>query len=68
MWCVAGLVVVAEFFSECGITELLDSAMKGYRSCAFAFGQTGAGKTFTMVGAQKGVSASNREKVRKVGV
>jgi hypothetical protein len=50
----------AEFFNECGITELLDSAMKGYRACAFAFGQTGAGKTFTMVGAPKG--ASNREK------
>ena len=48
------------FFNECGITELLDSAMKGYRTCAFAFGQTGAGKTFTMVGAPKG--ASNREK------
>jgi kinesin family protein 12 len=50
----------AEFFNECGITELLDSAMKGYRACAFAFGQTGAGKTFTVVGAPKG--ASNREK------
>jgi hypothetical protein len=50
----------AEFFNECGITELLDSSMKGYRTCAFAFGQTGAGKTFTMVGAPKG--ASNREK------
>lgn len=53
-----------EFFNECGITELLDSAMKGYRSCAFAFGQTGAGKTFTMVGQPKsaGVSNHNREK------
>lgn len=50
----------SEFFNECGITELLDSAMKGYRACAFAFGQTGAGKTFTMVGAPKG--AHNRDK------
>jgi hypothetical protein len=33
-----------EFFSECGITELIDSATEGYRACAFAFGQTGAGK------------------------
>ena len=54
----------SEFFNECGITELLDSTMKGYRSCAFAFGQTGAGKTFTMVGHPKGaaVSSHNREK------
>jgi hypothetical protein len=39
-----------EFFKNSGITDLLDSAMGGYRSCAFAFGQTGAGKTFTVVG------------------
>lgn len=34
-----------EFFNQCGITSLLDSAMNGYRACAFAFGQTGAGKS-----------------------
>ncbi len=33
-----------DFFAECGITDLLDSAIQGYRACAFAFGQTGAGK------------------------
>lgn len=32
------------FFEDCGITDLLDSSIEGYRSCAFAFGQTGAGK------------------------
>lgn len=32
------------FFNESGITALLDSAIAGYRACAFAFGQTGAGK------------------------
>jgi hypothetical protein len=31
------------FFNECGITELLNSTADGYRSCAFAYGQTGAG-------------------------
>ena len=30
--------------------NLLDSAIGGYRSTAFAFGQTGAGKTYTIVG------------------
>lgn len=32
------------FFMESGITDLLDSAIVGYRATAFAFGQTGAGK------------------------
>jgi hypothetical protein len=32
------------FFNECGITELLNSTAGGYRSCAFAYGQTGAGR------------------------
>ena len=40
----------AAFFEACGVTSLLDSAMLGYRACAFAFGQTGAGKTFTCFG------------------
>eukprot|EP00981_Chlorochromonas_danica_P008503 scaffold2205_cov183-Ochromonas_danica.AAC.28 len=48
------------FFDECGITDLLDSAIDGYRACAFAFGQTGAGKTFTMFGGSK--SFSHRDK------
>jgi len=38
------------FFHESGIVDLLDSSINGYRTCAFAFGQTGAGKTFTMMG------------------
>ena len=39
-----------EFFRECGLINLLDSAIGGYRSTAFAFGQTGAGKTHCIVG------------------
>lgn len=27
------------FFHQCGITNLLESTVEGYRSCAFAFGQ-----------------------------
>jgi hypothetical protein len=50
-----------DFFKECGITGLLDSALEGYRSCAFAFGQTGAGKTFTMTGPSKGFSATDKQ-------
>lgn len=39
-----------DFFAESGIVDLLDSSIAGYHSCAFAFGQTGAGKTYTMIG------------------
>jgi len=30
--------------------EILGSAMHGYNSCLFAYGQSGSGKTFTMLG------------------
>ena len=30
-----------DFFNQCGLTNLLDSAIGGYRACCFAFGQTG---------------------------
>ena len=35
----------------------MDSSIDGYRTCAFAFGQTGAGKTFTMMGSSVAKSA-----------
>lgn len=38
------------FFHNAGVPALIDSALSGYASTVFAFGQTGAGKTFTMAG------------------
>lgn len=32
--------------------EILTSALEGYNGCILCYGQTGAGKTFTMTGAQ----------------
>ena len=58
----------ATFFNECGITQLLDSTMEGYRTCAFAFGQTGAGKTFTMLGPTKGGHSSAFHKEKQNGM
>ena len=29
---------------------MLDAAFTGYNACVFAYGQTGAGKTFSMMG------------------
>mmetsp|Transcript_24967 Transcript_24967/g.22682 ORF Transcript_24967/g.22682 Transcript_24967/m.22682 type:complete len:1033 (+) Transcript_24967:86-3184(+) len=46
----------SKFFEESNITSLIDSSIAGYRSCAFAFGQTGAGKTYTVVGPSKSIS------------
>lgn len=51
--CFSHSVSQTEFFEESGIVDLLDSAMAGYRVCAFAFGQTGAGKTYTVFGPPK---------------
>jgi hypothetical protein len=31
-------------------TEVLQAAFDGYNACLFAYGQTGTGKTYTMMG------------------
>ena len=46
-----------DVFMNSGITSLLDSSVEGYRVCAFAFGQTGAGKTYTVIGKKKDMLA-----------
>jgi len=41
----------ANFYNDTGF-PVVESVMEGYNSTIFAYGQTGTGKTFTMVGAE----------------
>ena len=38
-----------QVYKDIGI-EMLEHAMNGYNVCIFAYGQTGAGKSYTMMG------------------
>lgn len=37
--------------------DVIDSAFQGYNACIFAYGQTGAGKSYTMMGCQVSCSS-----------
>ena len=47
-----------QVYEDLGI-EMLEHALEGYNVCLFAYGQTGAGKSYTMMGrfeaAQQGI-------------
>jgi kinesin family protein 1 len=53
-----GFITQRQVYEDLGI-EMLDHAFEGYNVCIFAYGQTGAGKSYTMMGRlepdQKGI-------------
>lgn len=53
-----------EVFMASGL-PVVDNCMAGYNSSIFAYGQTGAGKTYTMLGSIVGAGEAASEKVRR---
>lgn len=45
-----GDTVNRDFFKNCGVKRMVRQVVKGYHSTIFAYGQTGAGKSYTMEG------------------
>lgn len=50
-----------QFFQECGVASLLESAVQGYSATVLAYGQTGSGKTHTMMGRHASELASKQD-------
>ena len=44
-----GFILSFQVFQDLG-TEVLQAAFDGFNACVFAYGQTGTGKTYTMMG------------------
>ncbi|CAN0130734.1 unnamed protein product, partial [Hapterophycus canaliculatus] len=47
-----------EMFQSCGLMPLLSAAINGYAGTVFAYGATGAGKTYTMSGHEQVLGSS----------
>ena len=57
--CLAPSSRQSDVLKICGITQLLDAAMRGYHATIFAYGQTGSGKTYTMSGREEAIDSDD---------
>lgn len=48
-----------EFYEYCGLHDLVHAALEGYPVTVFAFGQTGSGKSHTIIGSRLGRKKKN---------
>ncbi|CEL98456.1 unnamed protein product [Vitrella brassicaformis CCMP3155] len=48
-----------DVFGQCGVVQLIDSVLNGYAATVIAYGQTGAGKTYTIHGSEDILSRLN---------
>ena len=55
-----------ELYAHCKIRSLVDAAWRGYKATVFAFGQTGAGKTFTTLGPRFSFLAATTEELKQL--
>ena len=56
--CIPELATQDQVFAQSGIVPLLQSALEGYSATVFAYGQTGAGKTYTMSGVEERIGST----------
>ena len=45
-----GEIINRDFFKNCGVKQMVRQVVRGYHSTIFAYGQTGAGKSYTIEG------------------
>ena len=55
-----------QVFKDLGI-DVLNSAFDGYNACIFAYGQTGAGKSYSMMGCEVTSSCYSMNYLKCVG-
>jgi Kinesin motor domain len=54
--CMGPQATQAHVVDGCGATQLMEAALAGYHATIFAYGQTSAGKTYTMFGREDGLA------------
>ena len=63
---VAGRDGTQESIFESVGQPMCESVLQGYNATIFAYGQTGAGKTFTMMGSGEGAEGENKGLIQRV--